>query len=162
MPSSTLSSVVFPGKGNPNFPWEKSHWDNTFVTSRGVLVDNDLTTKPWGVLVDNVLTTTPRGVLVDNDLTTTPWGVLVDNDLTTTPWAVLVDNDLITTPWGVLVDRQHRATPREVLVDRPHCSQNHVECLLTKTTLFESIKHQISNQPNCSSYTKEAEQNEAE
>ena len=24
-------SWLFPGEGNPNFPWEKSHWDNTVV-----------------------------------------------------------------------------------------------------------------------------------
>ena len=26
-----LSQVAFPGEGNLNFPWEKSHWDNTVV-----------------------------------------------------------------------------------------------------------------------------------
>ena len=26
-----LSQLAFPGEGNPNFPWEKSHWDNTVV-----------------------------------------------------------------------------------------------------------------------------------
>ena len=31
--SATLSRLAFPGEGNPNFPWEKSHWDNTFVKS---------------------------------------------------------------------------------------------------------------------------------
>ena len=24
----------FPREGNPNFPWEKFHWDNTFVNSK--------------------------------------------------------------------------------------------------------------------------------
>ena len=28
---ATLSPLAFPGKSNPNFPWEKSHWDNTVV-----------------------------------------------------------------------------------------------------------------------------------
>ena len=23
--------LAFPREGNPNFPWEKSHWDNTVV-----------------------------------------------------------------------------------------------------------------------------------
>ena len=32
--SATLSHLAFPGKGNPNFPWEKSHWDNTVVKSK--------------------------------------------------------------------------------------------------------------------------------
>ena len=31
--SATLSQLAFPGKGNPNFSWEKSHWDNTVVKS---------------------------------------------------------------------------------------------------------------------------------
>ena len=26
--SATLSQLAFPGEGNPDFPWEKSHWDN--------------------------------------------------------------------------------------------------------------------------------------
>ena len=26
--SATLSRLAFPGEGNPNFPWEKSHWDS--------------------------------------------------------------------------------------------------------------------------------------
>ena len=29
--SATLSQLAFPGKGNPNFPWEKSHSNNTVV-----------------------------------------------------------------------------------------------------------------------------------
>ena len=29
--SMTLSQLAFPGEGNLNFPWEKSHWDNTAV-----------------------------------------------------------------------------------------------------------------------------------
>ena len=32
--SATLSQLAFPGKGNPNFPWEKSHWDNTCVKKK--------------------------------------------------------------------------------------------------------------------------------
>ena len=26
-----MSQLAFPGGGNPNFPWDKSHWDNTVV-----------------------------------------------------------------------------------------------------------------------------------
>ena len=29
--SATLSQLAFPGEGNPNFPWEKSHCNNTVV-----------------------------------------------------------------------------------------------------------------------------------
>ena len=29
--SVTLLQLAFPGEGNPNFPWEKSYRDNTFV-----------------------------------------------------------------------------------------------------------------------------------
>ena len=29
--SVTLSQLPFPAESNPNFPWEKSHWDNTVV-----------------------------------------------------------------------------------------------------------------------------------
>ena len=32
--SVTLSQLAFPGESNPNFPWEKSHWDNTVVKSK--------------------------------------------------------------------------------------------------------------------------------
>ena len=32
--SATLSYLAFPGESNPNFPWEKSHWDNTVVKSK--------------------------------------------------------------------------------------------------------------------------------
>ena len=31
--SAILSQLGIPGKGNPNFPWEKFHWDNTVVKS---------------------------------------------------------------------------------------------------------------------------------
>ena len=31
--SATLSQLALSGDGNPNFPWEKSHWDNTVVKS---------------------------------------------------------------------------------------------------------------------------------
>ena len=31
--SVTLSQLAFPGESNLNFPWEKSHWQNTFVKS---------------------------------------------------------------------------------------------------------------------------------
>ena len=33
--SATLSQLAFPGERNPNFPWEKSHWDNTVVQLYG-------------------------------------------------------------------------------------------------------------------------------
>ena len=29
--SATLMQLASPGEGNPNFPWEKSHWDNAVV-----------------------------------------------------------------------------------------------------------------------------------
>ena len=29
----TLSQLAFTGEINPNFPWDKSHWDNTVVKS---------------------------------------------------------------------------------------------------------------------------------
>ena len=32
--STTLLQLAFPGEGNPNFPWNKSHWDNTVVKSK--------------------------------------------------------------------------------------------------------------------------------
>ena len=31
--SATVSQLAFPGEGYPNFPREKSHWDNIVVTS---------------------------------------------------------------------------------------------------------------------------------
>ena len=31
--NATLSQLAFPGEGNPNFPSEKSHWNNTVVNS---------------------------------------------------------------------------------------------------------------------------------
>ena len=31
---ATLLQLAFPGEGNPNFPWEKSNWDNTVVKSK--------------------------------------------------------------------------------------------------------------------------------
>ena len=31
--SATLSQLAFPGEDNLNFPWEKSHWDNTVAKS---------------------------------------------------------------------------------------------------------------------------------
>ena len=34
MGSATLSQLAFPGESNPNFPWEKSHWDNTVVKTK--------------------------------------------------------------------------------------------------------------------------------
>ena len=33
--SATLSQVAFPVESNPNFPWEKSHWNDTVVKSLG-------------------------------------------------------------------------------------------------------------------------------
>ena len=32
--SATLSHLNFPGKSNPNFPWEESQWDNTVITRK--------------------------------------------------------------------------------------------------------------------------------
>ena len=29
--NATLLQLAFPGESNPNFPWGKSHWDNTVV-----------------------------------------------------------------------------------------------------------------------------------
>ena len=35
--SATLSQLAFPGgKSNPNFPWEKTHWDNTVVKNKNI------------------------------------------------------------------------------------------------------------------------------
>ena len=34
--SVTLSQLAFPWEGNPDFPWEKSHWVNTVVKSKKV------------------------------------------------------------------------------------------------------------------------------
>ena len=34
MGSTTLSQLAFLREGNPNFPWEKSYWDNTVVKSK--------------------------------------------------------------------------------------------------------------------------------
>ena len=32
--SVTLLQLAFPGEGNPNLPWEKSHWGNTAVKKK--------------------------------------------------------------------------------------------------------------------------------
>ena len=32
--SATLSQLAFPREGKPNFPWKKSHWDNTLVKTK--------------------------------------------------------------------------------------------------------------------------------
>ena len=32
--SATLSQTAFPREVNPNFSWDKSHWDNTVVKSK--------------------------------------------------------------------------------------------------------------------------------
>ena len=47
--STTLSQLAFSGEGNPNFPREKSHWDNTAVKSKNDLKKkkNELTTYSW-------------------------------------------------------------------------------------------------------------------
>ena len=37
--SATLSPLVFPGEGNPNFPWEKSHRDNAVVKSKSKKIE---------------------------------------------------------------------------------------------------------------------------
>ena len=34
----TVSQLAFPREGNPNFPWRKSHWDNTVVKSKRKVV----------------------------------------------------------------------------------------------------------------------------
>ena len=34
--NATLSQLAYPGEGNPNFPWEKSHRDNTVVKKNKV------------------------------------------------------------------------------------------------------------------------------
>ena len=36
--SATLSQLAFPGEGNPNFLWEKSHWDNIVVKKRETII----------------------------------------------------------------------------------------------------------------------------
>ena len=38
--SATLSQLAFPGENNPNFPWEKFHWDNTVVKKRKKFLKN--------------------------------------------------------------------------------------------------------------------------
>ena len=38
--SATLSQLAFPREGNPNFPREKSHWDNAVVNSTKILKVN--------------------------------------------------------------------------------------------------------------------------
>ena len=46
--SLTLSQLAFPGEGNPNFPWEKSHWNNCnkkiFEIGEVVCVTKEITT----------------------------------------------------------------------------------------------------------------------
>ena len=32
--SATLSQLAFPGESNPNFIWEKSHWDNSVAKNK--------------------------------------------------------------------------------------------------------------------------------
>ena len=32
--SANLSQLAFPGESNPNFPWEKFHWDNKVETKK--------------------------------------------------------------------------------------------------------------------------------
>ena len=34
-PGKALSQLAFPREGNPNFPQEKSYWDNTVIKSGG-------------------------------------------------------------------------------------------------------------------------------
>ena len=41
-----LSQLAFPGEGNPNFPWEKSHWDDNIVKSKKVFKKNVSTLYP--------------------------------------------------------------------------------------------------------------------
>ena len=35
--SATLSQLAFPRESNPNFPWEKSPWDNTVVKKKSLM-----------------------------------------------------------------------------------------------------------------------------
>ena len=35
-----LSQLAFPGEGNPNFPWEKSHWDNTIIKKKKKIIQS--------------------------------------------------------------------------------------------------------------------------
>ena len=41
--STTLLQLAFPGESNPNFPWGKSHWDNTVVKFFKILYRIDTT-----------------------------------------------------------------------------------------------------------------------
>ena len=43
--SATLSQLAFSGEGNPNFSWERSHWDNTVVKSKKQNKQNKKQTK---------------------------------------------------------------------------------------------------------------------
>ena len=40
--SATLPQLAFPRKGNPSFPWEKPHWDNTVVKSKVIAYTREL------------------------------------------------------------------------------------------------------------------------
>ena len=33
---SATAQLAFPGESNPNFPWEKSPWDNTIVKKKSI------------------------------------------------------------------------------------------------------------------------------
>ena len=33
----TLEVLAFPWEGNPDFPWDKSYWDNTVVLKNAVI-----------------------------------------------------------------------------------------------------------------------------
>ena len=44
--STTLSQLAFQGEGNPNFPWEISHWNNTIVKSKVKKQTKTKTKKP--------------------------------------------------------------------------------------------------------------------
>ena len=46
--SATLLQLAFPGEGNSNFLWEKSHWDNTVVKKKAII---DIVRSLWFVLV---------------------------------------------------------------------------------------------------------------
>ena len=48
--SVTLSQLAFPREGHPNFPWEKSHWDNTVVKSIKKKVEVGVIKHKMGIL----------------------------------------------------------------------------------------------------------------
>ena len=45
---ATLSQLAFPGEGNQNFTWEKSHWDNHSIIIIIMIIINALTARVAG------------------------------------------------------------------------------------------------------------------